>query len=214
MAATVKGKLAADTPAPPLPTPASLPAEVPAQELPAASPEPAPSPEEAVLSAFEPSTSPPEAAAPAPEPAKAPGPTPSPVIVSGNAAFVSRVVELINAARREEGLAPLSPAPSLMEAAQRQACAMAEAGRLSHTAPDGSTMTARVRAAGYGGWTTLGEVVAAGYASPEEAVAGWLADPDHRARLLDPAYREIGAGYYYLSSSSFGDWWAADLGAR
>jgi uncharacterized protein YkwD len=91
---------------------------------------------------------------------------------------------------------------------------MAEADRLSHTDPDGSTMEGRVQAAGYSGWTTLGEVVAAGYASPEEAVAGWLAEPAHRARLLDPAVTEIGAGYYYLSSSSFGDWWAVDLGAR
>jgi len=181
---------------------------------PAASAEPAPPPEEAALPAAEPSTSPPEAAAPAPEPAKAPGPTPSPVIASGNTAFVSRVVELINAARLEEGLAPLSPAPSLMEAAQRQARAMAEADRLSHTAPGGSTMEGRVQAAGYSGWTALGEVVAAGYASPEEVVAGWLAEPGHRARLLDPAFREIGAGYYYLSSSSFGDWWAVDIGGR
>ena len=48
---------------------------------------------------------------------------------------------------------------------------MAEAGRLSHTDLDGSTMEGRVQAAGYGGWTALGEVVAAGLASPETVVA-------------------------------------------
>jgi uncharacterized protein YkwD len=75
-------------------------------------------------------------------------------------------------------------------------------------------MEGRVQAAGYGGWTALGEVVAAGLASPETVVATWLADPEHRARLLDPAYRELGAGYYYLSDTTYGDWWVVDLGAR
>jgi uncharacterized protein YkwD len=124
------------------------------------------------------------------------------------------VVDLINAARRQEGLEPLSPATSLMDAAQRQARAMAQADRLSHTAPDGSTVEGRVQAAGYGGWTALGEVVAAGATSPEEVVADWLASPEHRARLLDPAYRELGAGYYCLSSTTYGHWWAVDLGTR
>jgi uncharacterized protein YkwD len=124
------------------------------------------------------------------------------------------VVQLINAARQQEGLAPLSPTASLMGAAQRQAQAVAEASRLSHTAPDGSTVVGRVQAAGYGGWSALGEVCAAGDASPEDVVADWLASPEHRARLLDPAFREIGAGYYYLSGSSFEHWWVVDLAAH
>jgi uncharacterized protein YkwD len=136
------------------------------------------------------------------------------VIASENAAFIDRVVKLINAARRQEGLEPLSPTTSLMEAAQRQARAMAEAGRLSHTAPDGSTVEGRVQAAGYSGWTAVGEVVAAGLASPEAVVAEWLASPEHRARLLGPAYRELGAGYFCLSDTTYGHWWVVDLAAR
>jgi uncharacterized protein YkwD len=136
------------------------------------------------------------------------------VFASENAAFVDQMVELINAARRQESLEPLSPAASLMEAAQRQARAMAESARLSHTAPDGSTVGERVQAAGYSGWTALGEIVAGGPASPEAVVEGWLASPEHRARLLDPAYRELGAGYYYLSDTIYGHWWVVDLAAR
>jgi uncharacterized protein YkwD len=135
-------------------------------------------------------------------------------VAGGNASFVDRVVQLINAARQQEGLAPLSPTATLVEAAQKQAKAVAEASRLSHTAPDGSTVEGRVQAAGYGGWTMLGEVCAAGDASPETVVADWLASSEHRARLLDPAFREIGAGYYYLSGSSFEHWWVVDLAAH
>lgn len=184
----------------PVPTPPSLPAVPPTQE-PLAPMAEAPS-------------SPGEAALPAPEPTQAfslPSPT---VFASENAAFIDRVVELVNAARREEGLEPLSPAAGLMEAAQRQARAMAESDLLSHTGPGGSTMADRAQAAGYTGWSALGEVVTAGLASPEAAVAQWLGSPEHRARLLDPAYGEFGAGYYYLSASSPGHWWVVDLGAR
>ena len=151
---------------------------------------------------------------PATEPAGVPGPASPTVTAAENAVFADQVVELINAVRRQEGVEPLSPAASLMEAAQRQARAMAETGRLSHTAGDGSTVVGRVQAAGYTGWTALGEVVAAGPTSPEDVVAQWLASPEHRARLLDPGYRELGAGYYYLSDTVYGYWWAADLAAR
>ena len=188
------------TPPPPAATPPSLPAVAPTQEPPALPTEAPSSPEEAAL--------------PAPEPTQVSGLASPTVIASENAAFVDSVVDLINAARRQEGLEPLSPAASLMEAAQRQARAMAEAGLLSHTAPDGSTMGERAQAAGYTGWTALGEVIGAGQTSPEAVVAEWLAEPEHRARLLDPAYRELGAGYYYLSDTIYGHWWVVDLGAR
>jgi uncharacterized protein YkwD len=149
-----------------------------------------------------------------PAPVEAPDPPAPAVVASGNASFVDRVLQIINAARQQEGLAPLSPTAALMEAAQQQAQDMAEAGRLSHTGPNGSTVEGRVQAAGYGGWTELGEVCAAGDASPEAVVADWLASPEHRARLLDPAFREVGAGYYYQSGSNFEHWWVVDLAAH
>jgi uncharacterized protein YkwD len=135
-------------------------------------------------------------------------------VAGGNASFVDRVVQLINAARQQEGLAPLLPTAALMETAQQQAQDMAGTSHLSHTAPDGSTVEGRVQAAGYGGWSLLGEVCAAGDASPEAVVADWLTSPEHRARLLDPAFTEIGAGYYYSSGSSFEHWWVVDLAAH
>jgi uncharacterized protein YkwD len=187
---------AAPTPAPPTPEPGPPEVVEPPQE-PAAAPEPSSAPVVALAA--------PTQVVEPPAPA---------VVASGNASFVDRVLQLINAARQQEGLVSLSPAAALMEAAQQQAQDMAEAGRLSHTGPNGSTVEGRVQAAGYGSWTELGEVCAAGDASPEAVVADWLASPEHRARLLDPAFTEVGAGYYYLSGSSFEHWWVVDLAAH
>jgi len=148
---------------------------------------------------------------PASEVAQAPQAVPPTVVAGENAAFVSRVADLINAARRQEGLEPVSPTATLAAAAQRQARALAEAGVVSHTAPDGSTVVGRVQAAGYRSWSALGEVVGAGFASPEAVVAQWLASPSHRAELLNPAFRQLGVGYYYLSGTTYEHWWVADL---
>jgi uncharacterized protein YkwD len=190
----------------------------------ASSPTPEPSPPPAAAPTQEPLAPPSEApslpaepAPSAPEPVEIPSPLPPPpptVVAGENASFANRVVELINAARRQEGLEPLSVTVSLTNAAQSRARTMAEAGVLSHTAPDGSTVAGRVQAAGYGGWTDLGEVIAAGPASPEEVVECWLASPDHRADLLDPNFKELGVGYYYLSSNTYKHWWVADLAAH
>ena len=149
-----------------------------------------------------------------PAPVEEPAPLPPAVVATENAAFTSRVVELINAARQQEGLEPLTPTATLTSAAQRRAIAMAEAGVLSHTAQDGSTVAGRVQAAGYNGWTAVGEAIAAGATTPEEVVACWLASPDHRASLLAPTFKELGVGYYYLSSDTYKHWWVADLAAR
>ncbi len=165
-----------------------------------------------------------EPAAPLPAEASAPEPAATPTALAlvpppalaptGNAGLTDRVVQLTNAARTKAGLQPLSPSPALAESAQRQACAIAEADRLTHTAPDGSPLESRVQAAGYSGGMALAEVLAAGPASPEGAVALWLASPEHRTYLLDPALTEIGVGYYHLSGSTYENWWVADLGGR
>lgn len=211
------GATAQPTPEPTLvPSPSPPPSPTPSPPPP---PPEAPPPPWAVL-AQEPSVPPSDAPppppeeAPAPAPVEAPSPAPPPVVATGDAALLGRVVDLINAVRQQEGLTPLAPVPALAEAAQRHARAMAEANHLSHTAPDGSSIERRVQAVGYEGWSILAEVLAAGLESPEDAVAQWLASPEHRAHLLNPAIREIGVGYYYLSVSTYGHWWVVDLGAR
>lgn len=214
-----------DLPPPRAPTPPLLPSVVPAQEPAALFPQaPSAPPAEPAV----PISDPVEAQAPGPAEAAAleavvvataaavetPAPAPPAAGPIGSAALVDRVMELINAARRNTGLEPLRPAAALREAAHYQARAIADARRLTHTPPGGSSLERRMQAAGYDGWIGLAEVLAAGPASPEAVVALWLSSPEHRGHLLDPALTEFGGGHYYLSGSIYGHWWVADLGAR
>jgi hypothetical protein len=64
----------------------------------------------------------------------------------------------------------------------------------------------------YPGWTSLAENIAAGDATPEEVVAGWLGSPAHRANVLGHGQWETGAGYW--AGGSQGHYWVQDFGRR
>ena len=87
-----------------------------------------------------------------------------------------RIVTLVNQVRQENGLAPLAYNSQLGDAAQRYADFLAGHNVLNHTA-DGRTLDARAEAAGYTTWVALGENLAGGYTSFEEALTAWLASP-------------------------------------
>ena len=48
-------------------------------------------------------------------------------------------------------------------------------------------------------WWTWGENIAAGYASPEAVMSGWMNRSGHRANILNCNYTEIGVGYAYVA---------------
>jgi uncharacterized protein YkwD len=64
----------------------------------------------------------------------------------------------------------------------------------SHQGTDNTVAGDRARQAGYQ-WRRIGENIAAGLATPEEAVAGWLTSPPHCANLMDAGFTEMGAAY-------------------
>ena len=74
------------------------------------------------------------------------------------------------------GAAPLTFCANLMTAAQRHSEDQAAHSTMSHTGSNGSTMVQRAEAAGYRGWTSLAENVAAGYWQKEEATAEAFVD--------------------------------------
>ena len=49
-------------------------------------------------------------------------------------------------------------------------------------------------------------------ASPEQAVASWLASPTHCANLMQPDYTEMGAAYVTDAASDTGIYWTQVLG--
>ena len=46
----------------------------------------------------------------------------------------------------------------------------------------------------------VGENIAAGYASPEAVMSGWMNSSGHRANILNCNFTEIGVGYAYAAN--------------
>jgi uncharacterized protein YkwD len=127
---------------------------------------------------------------------------------------ISRVVLLISSERVARDLPALSVDAALRDDAQAYAESMASTGWLSHQGSDGSTITDRAEAAGYGRWRFLGENLARGHQAAERVVAAWLASPGHRANLLTAEASEIGVGYARPSGGGERPYWVAVVGAR
>ncbi|WP_312547967.1 CAP domain-containing protein [Massilia sp.] len=83
---------------------------------------------------------------------------------------------------------------ALAQAAREHSSDMAAHRRFSHRGSDDSEVAQRATRAGYR-WRHIGENIAAGQTSAQEAVAGWLESPGHCANLMNPAFSEMGAGY-------------------
>jgi uncharacterized protein YkwD len=87
---------------------------------------------------------------------------------------------------------PLAWNPALAGAALAHSRDMARQRYLAHHGKDGSTPASRVTATGYT-WRLVGENIASGQPTPEDAVAGWLDSPGHCVNLMDPRFTETGA---------------------
>jgi uncharacterized protein YkwD len=132
-----------------------------------------------------------------------------------------RVLELTNEARAQPrrcggrpfaAAGPLQAAPALHRAALVHARDMAARGHFSHTGSDGSSASQRASRAGYR-WRAIGENIAAGPASAEAAVAGWLASPGHCANLMNPRFTALGIAYVVDPASRHGTYWVQVFGA-
>lgn len=114
-----------------------------------------------------------------------------------------RVLELVNAARAQarwcgrqsfNPTTPLKLSAALGSAALAHSLDMATRDYFDHGGADGSTPASRVTRAGYA-WRVVGENIAAGVPTPEEAVQGWLQSPGHCQNLMDPRFTDTGVGY-------------------
>ncbi|MHB1138630.1 MAG: CAP domain-containing protein [Microthrixaceae bacterium] len=124
--------------------------------------------------------------------------------------WVDDMLGVVNAHRAEAGVAPLALCGPLIAAAQGHSDFQAATGRLTHTGEGGSTMRQRVESAGYGGWSGLGENVAAQHPDVGSVVAGWLASPDHRASLLSSSFTHAGFGLGRTGDGT--PYWTQDFG--
>ncbi|WP_369197868.1 CAP domain-containing protein [Streptomyces djakartensis] len=121
----------------------------------------------------------------------------------------AQVLALVNRERATAGCSPVTANDRLTRAADDYSDVMASSGVMSHTGPDGSTMTTRVEAAGYQ-WSTLGENIARGQADAASVMKSWMNSPGHRANILNCSFKELGVGVHFGDG---GPWWTQNFGA-
>ncbi len=92
------------------------------------------------------------------------------------------IVSYTNQQRAQYGLPPLVVDKNLMATAREQAAWMTRRGLLFHTR------------------RPLAENIAMGQSDSSEAVQSWMSSWGHRANILNPGYRRIGAAAYHTPS--------------
>jgi hypothetical protein len=110
------------------------------------------------------------------------------------------IIEMTNAFRADQKLAPVKQNPQLTNAARAYARKLASYEGLSHTA-DGTTPAQRIKSAGYQ-YCQVGENLASildtrGFTAKEyasRAVKGWEQSPGHRKNMMLPFVTETGVG--------------------
>ncbi len=115
--------------------------------------------------------------------------------------FAQEVLRLTNEFRQQNGIAPLTMNEELASTAQKHSQAMAEGDFFSHMGLNGSTPWERAEDEGYTA-NAMAENIAAGQATPEQVVQGWINSPGHRQNMLNPDYTELGVGYFELENDT------------
>ena len=120
--------------------------------------------------------------------------TPPPVAHAAGAGQIDRaIVRQINAVRVRAGLRSVALSGRLRRLARHHTLDMLRHDSFSHDG-DGTTFAARIHARVH--YRKVGETLAymSGRVSAGRIVRAWMNSAEHRAVLLDPAYRRVGVG--------------------
>lgn len=103
--------------------------------------------------------------------------------------------------------------PRLADAALKHSRSMAELGFFDHTDPNGKTVGGRSKESGYR-YRVVGENIAAGHDSVEDAVRGWLLSTSHCENMIDSRFVEFGIAKVTSTNPSdpYGSYWTLVLG--
>ncbi|MEA2248613.1 MAG: hypothetical protein QOH46_3142 [Solirubrobacteraceae bacterium] len=132
----------------------------------------------------------------------------------------SAVLCLVNVERTTRGLGPLRDAAPLRTAARRFSADMVARRFFDHVSPNGTTVSSRVRLAGYRNMSSVGENIGWGtgaLATPAAIVRAWMDSPPHRAVILNGRFREAGVGVTPgspLDAAGAGATFVLDVGTR
>jgi uncharacterized protein YkwD len=112
----------------------------------------------------------------------------------GTLTFETEVLRLVNDYRVSRGLNALVDSAALRDSARAHSRHMVLHRFFSHTSPEGLEPGDRLTRNGIG-WTSVGENVATGYATPQAVFEAWLASPGHRANIESDRWTHAGVGY-------------------
>jgi uncharacterized protein YkwD len=72
----------------------------------------------------------------------------------------------------------------------------------------------RIKANGYVNYKTIGENIAGGQSTIQEAVDAWIASPTHCTNLMNPAFKEIGVAVVINDNSEYKIYWTQNFGSK
>ena len=113
-----------------------------------------------------------------------------------NAAYINRIVELVNEERAKVGLSPVTLDKKVQAAAQVRAKEIVTS--FSHTRPDGTSFSTALKEQNVS-YRGSGENIAWGQKSPEAVMNAWMNSSGHRANILNKNFKTIGVGYYRIA---------------
>jgi len=108
----------------------------------------------------------------------------------------SRIIQLTNSSRSQNGLTSLRESSTLDRAAFAKAKDMVANDYFAHTGPDGKRPWDWIKEAGYA-YTLAGENLARDFSSAEATQNALMASESHKANILNPRYTEMGASVVY-----------------
>lgn len=112
----------------------------------------------------------------------------------GNLSFEEQVAALVNEQRAANGLSPLTLNAKLSNAARAKSQDMHDNHYFSHTSPTYGSPFAMLTSFGIS-YSSAGENIAMGYATPAAVMEAWMNSAGHRANILNASYTQIGVGY-------------------
>lgn len=109
-------------------------------------------------------------------------------------AYEQQVVDLTNAERSKNGLAPLKVDLELSKVAREKSKDMAANNYFDHNSPTYGSPFDMMKKFGIS-YRSAGENIAMGQRTPQEVVQAWMNSQGHRENILNSSYTHIGVGH-------------------
>lgn len=145
-------------------------------------------------------------------------PTGKEIATIQNAEFEKEIFKLVNEIRTNHYLKPLQWQEDLARAARYHSRDMAYDSYVEHATYDRkNNRLVKVcetfeRVEKFIDFPYLGENISVGKNTAIEAVDGWMKSKGHRANILNPNFKYLGVGYFYLENTIYQYYWVQDFG--